>query len=420
MIGAVLIFGLLIIAFSMYHSTFVPNEFKTTEIDHNEEVQGDLLQLSDKIRGTATNGVDSSQTISYGGQYDVWTAYPSPPLFGATRTPNGTVTFKNVTVTNNNESNDYWDTQKKFSTYSIRYEPSYREYQNPPATVIEHGNVYNNFSDAQLDVSSQKIVSNDSVSLILIGGDLNETSGGSKRVSVNSVSSSDSTTQINGEFSFIIPTDREESYWEYLDDRSIVGSYDYRGDEVAVTLDAPNPISLRITRVSFDSKSNSVEYITIENSEVITKDQYGNPIDGVEVNVDKTGETYFSSGDGTVDIPDPSQTIYPNIDDNSSDQEFVTVESGDLNSGASSNSPPTADFDINPGKNKNFKDLDASPSSDSDGSIVEYQWDTDNDGQYDDATGKTVDNEKLGSGDVVSLRVTDNDGATDTRDKTVQ
>jgi hypothetical protein len=324
-----------------------------------------------------------------------------------------------VTVTNNDESNDYWDTQKEFSTHSVQYEPAYREYQNPPTTVIEHGNVYNDFPDGQLDMSSQEVVSNDSVNLILIGGDLDETSGGSKRVSVNSVSSSDSTTQINGEFTITVPTDREESYWEYLDDRSIVGSYDYRGDEVAVTLDAPNPISFRVTRVSFDSESNSVEYITIENSEVITKDQYGNPISGVEVNVDETGDAYFSNGDGTVDIPDPDQTIHPYVDDNSSDQEFVTVESGDLNSGAGSNSPPTADFDINPGKNKNFKDLDASPSTDSDGSIAAYEWDTDNDGQYDDFTGQTVDDVKLDSGDIVSLRVTDDDGATDTRDKTV-
>lgn len=81
------------------------------------------------------------------------------------------------------------------------------------------------------------------------------------------------------------------------------------------------------------------------------------------------------------------------------------------------NQSPTADYNINPGKNKNFKDLDAAPSFDSDGWISSYEWDTDNDGQYDDATGQTLSDIKTGN--TVSLRVTDNDGATHTVTKSV-
>ena len=53
-------------------------------------------------------------------------------------------------------------------------------------------------------------------------------------------------------------------------------------------------------------------------------------------------------------------------------------------------------------------------SSDSDGSISLYEWDLDNDGQYDDATGATAEFNAATAGTfTVGLRVTDDDGAQD-------
>jgi hypothetical protein len=68
-------------------------------------------------------------------------------------------------------------------------------------------------------------------------------------------------------------------------------------------------------------------------------------------------------------------------------------------------------------------ELDGSASTDSDGTIVLYSWDLDGDGQYDDASGATVNfNTTIDGVHTVALRVTDNFGAnslTDTADVTV-
>ena len=91
----------------------------------------------------------------------------------------------------------------------------------------------------------------------------------------------------------------------------------------------------------------------------------------------------------------------------------LTVQVGNL--------PPVADADgpytVNEGDTVT---LDGSGSSDPDDNIVRYEWDLDNDGEYDDATGVTV---SLVFGDngsfTVGLQVTDAFGESDTDDAQV-
>jgi hypothetical protein len=84
---------------------------------------------------------------------------------------------------------------------------------------------------------------------------------------------------------------------------------------------------------------------------------------------------------------------------------------------APSNSPPTADFTTNRNGNSDNVDLDATPSSDSDGSIVKYEWDVGADGTIEE-DGQTVKT-KVPRGTKVTLIVTDDDGSTDSITKTV-
>ena len=71
--------------------------------------------------------------------------------------------------------------------------------------------------------------------------------------------------------------------------------------------------------------------------------------------------------------------------------------------------PPEARFDFTPGDCGEGR-LDATASTDSDGTIVSYDWDFDNDGDYDDATGDIVDPYTIGGLNYVCLMVTDDSG----------
>ena len=80
------------------------------------------------------------------------------------------------------------------------------------------------------------------------------------------------------------------------------------------------------------------------------------------------------------------------------------------------NQPPVADAN-GPyyGDEDEVINLDGSGSYDSNGHIIAYEWDLDNDGQYDDATGSTPSwSWSTGGSHPIFLKVTDNEDATDT------
>lgn len=90
---------------------------------------------------------------------------------------------------------------------------------------------------------------------------------------------------------------------------------------------------------------------------------------------------------------------------------------------ADSNTAPTASFDYtpnSPGVSESVS-FDGSPSSDDDGSIVQYEWDVDGDGgsEY-SSSSSTVSHTYSSSGNYqAALTVIDDDGSTDTVTKTV-
>lgn len=140
--------------------------------------------------------------------------------------------------------------------------------------------------------------------------------------------------------------------------------------------------------------------------------------------VDETSSTYYSNQDGTVDIPDPSNTIHPYIDDNSSDQEFVTVESGDL---SDRGSDPVIDSASDAGANGNKDQIDYSVSDadgdldsiefelrESDGTVLDTESDTSISGSSASGTSPNLNYAGNENPDNVLVTVTDSTGGEST------
>jgi hypothetical protein len=131
----------------------------------------------------------------------------------------------------------------------------------------------------------------------------------------------------------------------------------------------------------------------------------------------QASEGYAGDGFGTSVVLDGDTAIvaaYSNDRNNNSVYVFSTGRE---------NQPPNASFTWTPSSVKANQTiyLDASTSSDPDGSITKYEWDWNNDGTYvDSKTTPIVTHSWLQAGSYpVTLRVTDNNGDTNTKTITV-
>ncbi|SEO65938.1 hypothetical protein SAMN04487948_10428 [Halogranum amylolyticum] len=108
-VGAILLFGLLILSMSAYQTTVVPAENEQVEFRHNQQVQEDLQSFRSAVSRTVGTGVTQSVAIRTGTQYPERALFVNPP------SPSGTVRtealgesrLRNVRALDD-ETADYW------------------------------------------------------------------------------------------------------------------------------------------------------------------------------------------------------------------------------------------------------------------------------------------------------------------------
>ncbi|WP_092691658.1 PKD domain-containing protein [Halorientalis regularis] len=332
-IGAVLLFGTLIIAFSSYQAFVVPDQNREVEFKHNQEVQGDMQDLRNAVVSMTGNQNGRSASVTLGTRYPsrLIALNPGPPA-GTLRTvgtTNRSVAF-NLTnaVATDGDTDDFWNGDRRsYNTGSIVYDPNYNLYDSAPTTVYGQTVLYNRFDDGAAAKTSQLLIDGTDLSVVTVNGSLSRTAADATAVDVRPISTGggaidveDGSNPIELNFQSGLPATQWEQLLEseYDPDGSAPDKYvsgisgtplSDRFYEITLTLE-PAEYDLTMTKVGVGvgATEESDAYLTAvtadpsattgSTTDVVleVRDQYNNPVEGVTV------EGGVAPGnDGTVD-----------------------------------------------------------------------------------------------------------------------
>ncbi|QGN06888.1 hypothetical protein Hrd1104_05985 [Halorhabdus sp. CBA1104] len=321
-IGAVLLFAVLVIAFSLFQAFVVPNQNQQVEANHLQTVAGDMQDLRNGIISIPRTGEGRSVGIALGTSYPArLVALNPPPPGGRLHTVGTNDDTINVTVANaratDEETDDFWTgtNQTRYSG-AIAYTPDYSEFIDPPTIGYDTTALFRQFDDASLWSSGQTLVDGREITLVAIEGSYDRRSSQSISLDLEALSASQTDVAVTNETGENVTIEfasmRNASDWrsllrdsgQFTDQSGYVVSVDGTSlpeesfDLVSIAFEQSETYTLRMAKVGVgtNTESESARYITdvagdgasIEEGSgrsliVETRDQFNNPVSGVEL-----------------------------------------------------------------------------------------------------------------------------------------
>jgi hypothetical protein len=165
-IGAVLIFGLLVIMFASYQAFVVPDQNRGIDFNHHQDAERDMVRLRAEILQAKTTGEDRFATVKLG------TEYPSRIIARNPPSPSGTLqtTDNKVIEVETADGDTMSDLFSQFEPENrfIEFRPNYVEFREASTIRYENTVVYKDFDESNLVVTNQRLIRGDTISLIPI------------------------------------------------------------------------------------------------------------------------------------------------------------------------------------------------------------------------------------------------------------
>ncbi|NLV10013.1 hypothetical protein GOC74_08730 [Halomicrobium mukohataei] len=318
-IGAVLLFAMLVVAFSSYQAFVVPNQNRAVEFNHNQDIRDQMQDLRNELVSIHGETATRSVTLTLGTRYPARLVAVNPgPASGTIRTSETADSGANLTIENataSGETGDFWNgTGRRYDTGFLVYQPSYNVYGQAPETAYENTVLSNRFADESLAATGQTMIDGKRISLVTINGSLSRTQAGSTSLDLEPVSTSTTTVAVSNDSSNVTlsaATQLSESEWDALlaDQRDENGGHvldyevqtiaDARYDRLSVTLEPNVSYRLRMTKVGVGSQVTAEDeaYLTdaagnatrLETGDTTTvtlelRDAYNNPVTDGQIN----------------------------------------------------------------------------------------------------------------------------------------
>lgn len=350
-IGAILLFGILIIGLATMQATVIPEQNAETEFDHSQSVQADMQDLRNGLLRSSASGTVQPTRVTLGTGYQNRLLFINPPpATGRLRTVDEVdnrsmnITLEtasggvNLTGSEYENAREYWadaESSGEFNTTHVVYTSDYNEYAGEPTTIADNTLLYNTFGDAPTPanrtITGQTLVRGGTIDLLTLRGSLDESGTGTVTIPVVPVSESSRTIGVKSEENdplFLNFTSRlPGSVWNRTDllggqpsvvnvTSSPVAETGYH--RISVEFETGRSYRLRSSAVGVGGVSESESttaaaylvvvdgYNTVGEGEtgeltVEVRDRFNNPVAGEEVNVNTDG-TFVQVGSGSSSV----------------------------------------------------------------------------------------------------------------------
>ncbi|MEE6210067.1 PA14 domain-containing protein [Salarchaeum sp. III] len=360
-IGAILLFAILVILLSTYQAYVVPQENEAIEFQHSQQVESDLVAVRNSILSAAGSGSGRPESVGLGVQYPVRAFFVNPPpATGTLQTDtvgNATLSISNVTVTDDQETKEFFERQNGTLTYpakSLVYNARYNVYDGAPSRILENGLLYNDFSDVHTvpSASNQVLVDGETITLVALNGSYSQNGVTASGIDPSVLSGPYNPVDVmntSGNVTITFSSRMPASEWRNRtslnpESQAHVVSVTQAGEnEVRVVLEGGVEYSLRAAKIGVGSQTVDTEpaYITrvgsnpVRVSETATfevRDEYNNPVSNADVTVSGGtvvgSATQSTNGDGrvTYEFSEIDSGVTASIRDDSDDADRVVFD----------------------------------------------------------------------------------------------
>lgn len=362
-VGAILLFGFLIIALSIYQATVVPQQNAQVEFNAYQQATDDMVSVRDDVVAAGTGGSSASTTVKTGATYPARTIFLNPG------TPAGTVstdsapnvTLDDVRASESEPRNvqEFWNTTSgAYETNRVTFTPSYNEFDGAPVTVADQG-VYRLPNSRVLPISAGSSISGNRITLVTVLGDVGA-SGRSVPVTVDPVSTATRTVTVTGTgatFNVTVPTPVPASAWndtvapDVVSNPNVLTTTPVGNDAVRITFEGDRKYELRLAAVELRAQSDASVVERPEGSYLVgltdngtvgvnrtsplvteVRDRYNNPVSGEEVTFEiLDGDASFAGGGTQRNITTDGNGRAPVALDPGSSGEITVEARSDLN-----------------------------------------------------------------------------------------
>ena len=365
-VGAVLLFGILIIGLAFAQTVVVPAENEGVEFNGYVETTEDLVTLRNDVLAAGVQGGPRAQSVQTGVRYPSRAVLINPgPSVGSLRTTSPeNVTVSGVEAVSGEPANvrGIWDTSpsargpQNFSTRSVRFTPAYNNIDVPPVEVSAEG-AYRLTDNGPLSLTSRTFVTGNRITLVTVEGDL-RSSALTTSVAATPASVATRSVTLTGtgsEFIVTLPVPGNGSVaaataWnnstaaQSLRDNPNVLTTAVNGSRVDITFDGSRTYELRLAHVivhdrgdsgvdadaepqylvPLDANGTEVPTIGSKRLSVEVRDRYNNPVEGVDVAFSASSGTITSGSTVTTDSAGHASVAF-DIDDAADTAEITAV-----------------------------------------------------------------------------------------------